>query len=316
MPLSLTVFSRWRVFLPGELRPATRLGHLRMGVLRHHHAVLRDICLWVCRHVWRYHGGAGQGRGAGSWRERTQNGCTGGAQSTLAATSSPTWKHVHTVTSATRLDAARSPRYLPSNSGGRMGLIIHFQSCWCCHRPLQSGFHSLLPQGWMSAAVAEGSACVYLKRTCLHFAQVWNQIFFFSSPPPSRWPTEEHVQIKRMYCPTLLTFFSKCSWANSTQVTGAVLFIVHKVAEAAGQPGWQCYCGEMDAIHECCCGSEATPEVCFPTGGRMRAINSQGGLSREKIEKVIWMFKHHCQPCNNHCFVPRGAESPENINAQ
>lgn len=68
-----------------------------MGVLRDHHAVLRDVCLRVRQHVGRYHGGAGKRRVAGTCWERTQGGCAGRVRSTPAATCTPAGKHVHTV---------------------------------------------------------------------------------------------------------------------------------------------------------------------------------------------------------------------------
>lgn len=46
--------SRWSLLLPRELRPAARLGHLWVALLYAHHALLRDVCLWVWRHVGRY----------------------------------------------------------------------------------------------------------------------------------------------------------------------------------------------------------------------------------------------------------------------
>lgn len=50
---------RWCVLLPGKLCPPAHVGHLWMGVLRHHHPLLRDVRLWVCRRVRSYHGCAG-----------------------------------------------------------------------------------------------------------------------------------------------------------------------------------------------------------------------------------------------------------------
>lgn len=96
-PFSLTVSpTRRRLLLPGELRPAARLGHLRVGVLRHHHAVLRDLRLRVRWHVRGHDGCAGQGRSAGAWRERRQSGRSVAAQ----FAPSPSREHVHTVASA------------------------------------------------------------------------------------------------------------------------------------------------------------------------------------------------------------------------
>lgn len=46
--------SRWSLLLPGELRPAACLGHLRVALLYTHHALLRDVRLWVRGHVGRY----------------------------------------------------------------------------------------------------------------------------------------------------------------------------------------------------------------------------------------------------------------------
>lgn len=92
--LVLNHVCRWCVFLSGELCPSTCVSHLWMGVLRHHHAVLRDICLWVRQHVRGHHGSAGKRRDPGTRWERTQSRRTG---RTHTATSTPAWKHVHTL---------------------------------------------------------------------------------------------------------------------------------------------------------------------------------------------------------------------------
>lgn len=68
---SLTVFFRRSLLLSGELCPPTCIGRIRVGLLCHCHAFLRDVCFWVCQHVGRHHGGAGQRRGAGTCWERT-----------------------------------------------------------------------------------------------------------------------------------------------------------------------------------------------------------------------------------------------------
>lgn len=103
------------VFLPGELRPSTCLRHLRMVVLHHRHAVLWDICLWVCQHVIGYHGNAGERDPRSCW-ERAQGGLTGRAHFTLAST--PTWKHVHTLDLLLLL-ATQLASLILSNSGCR-----------------------------------------------------------------------------------------------------------------------------------------------------------------------------------------------------
>lgn len=76
--LSLTpLSSRWRVLHTGELCAAARLGHLRVGVLRHHHALLRHVRLRVRRHVQQHHDGVGARRIPGSGGSGTQDGGAG-----------------------------------------------------------------------------------------------------------------------------------------------------------------------------------------------------------------------------------------------
>lgn len=99
-------------------------------------------------------------------------------------------------------------------------------------------------------------ACVCLscplKRTCLHFAQVWHQIF--PPPAPSRWPTDQKECAVPPPRPCDLLFFSQqvLLAASSTQRLAPCFYWAFKrrkkkVAEAAGRPGWQCYGGEMRA---------------------------------------------------------------------
>lgn len=143
---------RWRVFLSGELRPSTRVGHLWMVVLRHHHAVLRDFCLWVCRHVIRYHGGAGS-RDPGTCWERTQGGCTGTPGRALSSLT-PTWKHVHTV--------ACWLRWLVSSFQTLwMSLIIHFQLVWSFEMNQASAAHGRV-DSTISAPGVGSEACIVL----------------------------------------------------------------------------------------------------------------------------------------------------------
>lgn len=67
------------------------------------------------------------------------------------------------------------------------------------------------------------------------------------------------------------------------------------------------------AIHEGYRGSEVTPELCFsPSGGRMKAINAEDGLSGGKMEEVFERRRSGATlwtPSNNHCSVQKPPQS-------
>uniref|UniRef100_A0A8C5CMV7 Zgc:154058 n=1 Tax=Gadus morhua TaxID=8049 RepID=A0A8C5CMV7_GADMO len=90
--------AQWHVLPGGELRPPARVGHLRVGLLRHRHALLWHLCLRVCRHVWGDPDGAGQGRGPRARGPCAQDrGPAGGPAAPCTSPTSPARKHVHAV---------------------------------------------------------------------------------------------------------------------------------------------------------------------------------------------------------------------------
>lgn len=186
---SLTVCFRWCFFLSGELRPATRLGHLRMGVLHHHHAFLWDFCLRVFRHVRRYNGGAGERRLPGTCWERTQDGCAGRARFALTTTSTPTWKHVHAVASWHTLMPHSCLILFLSNSSLNYSFpavfVWRFEMNQASAAAVQSGRSSAAVYTYVKLCVSEELVCI------LHIAQACK------------------------------TKFSPCSWLCSVTIRGA-----------------------------------------------------------------------------------------------